>query len=67
MTLTGYQNTDFRALMIQNLDLVINVEESLFKLRLELKEKEGPMFDTLFPVWSCDPISCISLCLLSER
>jgi hypothetical protein len=53
--------------MIQNLDLVINVEESLFELRHNLKNKEGEMFDTLFSVWSCDPISCISLCLLSER
>lgn len=53
--------------MIQNLDLVINVEESLFSLRLELRHKDTGMFDTLFALWSCDPISCISLCLLSER
>lgn len=53
--------------MIQNLDLVINVEESLFKLRLDLRQKDSEMFSTLFEVWSCDPISSISLCLLSER
>lgn len=65
--LTENPSKEFRILMIQNLDLVINVEETLFKLRQSLKDKESVMFDSLFPVWSCDPISSVSLCMLSER
>jgi len=60
-------NKEFKVNMIQNLDLVINIEESLFGLRNELKDVENPMFDSLFDIWLSDPISCISLCLLGQR
>lgn len=60
-------NKEFKINMIQNLDLVINIEESLFGLRNELKDGDNPMFDSLFDIWLCDPISCVSLCLLGQR
>lgn len=65
--LTTTTDTKFKIQMIQNLDLVINVEESLFNLRSSLKDSENEVFNMLFSVWCCEPISCISLCLLSER
>jgi hypothetical protein len=58
---------DFKNLMVQNLDMVINIEENLYGLRNLLKDRSSTMFDTIFEVWSSDPISCISLSLLSQR
>lgn len=58
---------EFKNHMIQNLDLVINIEESLFSLRHLLKDNSSSMFETLFEIWSNDPISCVSLSLLSHR
>lgn len=58
---------DFKNLMVQNLDMVINIEESLHGLRNLLKDRSSTMFDTIFEVWSSDPISCISVSLLSQR
>jgi hypothetical protein len=58
---------EFRANMIQNLDLVINIEENMHSLRSQIKDRTSNMFDTLFEIWCVDPISCISLSLLSER
>ena len=58
---------DFKNLMVQNLDMVINIEESLHGLRNLLKDRSSKMFDTIYEVWSSDPISCISVSLLSQR
>ncbi len=66
-SLRGHTNKEFKINMVQNLDLVINIEEELYSLRSQLKEKSNPMFDSLFEIWCADPISCVSLCLLGEQ
>ena len=66
-SLKGHTNKDFKTVMIQNLDLVINIEEDLHGLRTQLKDRSNTIFETLFEIWASDPISCISLCLISEN
>jgi len=47
--------------------MVINIEENLEGLRIKLRKSDPEMLHILFKVWAVDPISTISLCLLSQQ
>lgn len=61
------ENKKFKAQMVQSLDMIINIEENLEKLRLKLRKGDKALFEELFKVWSIEPISAISLCLMSQK
>ena len=60
-------NNEFKSSMVQNLDMVINIQPNLKDLRVKLRNKNDELFKQLFKLWIIEPISCISLCLLSQR
>jgi vacuole morphology and inheritance protein 14 len=56
------------------LDLALNIEESMSEVRLKLKrtgkgnsQESLVLFETLFETWCLDPITAISLSLLSQQ
>ena len=53
--------------MVQSLDMVINIEPNLQNLRVKLRIKSEDLFNQLFKLWVIEPISAVSLCLLSQR
>ena len=60
-------NKQFKIRMVQSLDMVINIEESLENYRVQLRTPGEELFDKLFQVWAVEPISAISLCLMSQK
>lgn len=60
-------NQEFRVTLIRNLDLILNMEESLHNLRVQLQDPKQPLFEELFRAWCLDYMSALSISLLSLR
>ena len=60
-------NQDFRVKLIRNLDLILNMEESLHPLRVQIQDPSKKLFEELFPAWALDYMSALSISLLSQR
>ena len=65
--LANSEKIEFKKKMVQNLDLMINIEEKLENLRNSLRKGNNQDFELLFKVWACQPVSCFSLCLMSQQ
>jgi len=59
---------DFASQMVQTLNLILLTSQEAMELRMMLKQpSEGaPLFVTIYPAWSHNPVSLLSLCLLTQ-
>ena len=61
------KNKKFKIQMVQCLDMIVNIESDLEDLRVKLRSQGENLFDELFKAWAVEPISAISLCLMSQK
>jgi len=59
---------DFASQMVQTLNLILLTSQEAMELRMMLKKPaEGAaLFQTIYPAWSHNPVSLLSLCLLTQ-
>ncbi|KRX07492.1 Armadillo-type fold [Pseudocohnilembus persalinus] len=74
--LKNYQDIEFVATFLQSLDNILLTDKQLGDVRNLLKnmnyepekfEKAKHLFENLFQIWSFNPVSTITLCLLAQQ
>lgn len=63
-SLSRSHNLSFKKTIVRSLDTVLNIEQSLQTIRVKLRINKEPLFNHMFRLWACDPVSCVSLCML---
>ncbi|KAL3921109.1 MAG: hypothetical protein SGPRY_005015 [Prymnesium sp.] len=62
------EDLDFASQMIQMLNLILLTSQEAMELRILLKKPSdgAPLFRTIYPAWSHNPVSLLSLCLFTQ-
>ena len=63
-----HEDVQFLSLMVQTLDVILATDRELTDFRKMLKANEDPdLFLALYYTWCYDPVSTVTLCLMSEN